>query len=103
MQKEKSVSLCMPIRFLSSKPIPFYFRAHKKVEAEDLRFPMIMGEGRRARLLATIGLTRGLGDHNLKVFDSAIRIKPFLSCIPAVSCLITLNPVLRSHRTFSGK
>ena len=52
---------------------------------EDLRFPMIMGEGRRARLLATIGLTRGLGDHNLKVFDSAIRIKPFLSCIPAVS------------------
>ena len=73
---------------------------------EDLRFPMIMGEGRRARLLATIGLTRGLGDHNLKVFDSAIRIKPFLSCIPAVSwdflsgkvmgCLERLNTVFSS-------
>ena len=74
----------------------FYsFRAHKTVTVEDLRFPMIMGEGRRARLLATIGLTRGLGDHNLKVFDSAIRIKPFLSCIPAVSLWFSLSG--RSH------
>ena len=46
---------------------------------------MILGDDRRSRLLATIGLTRGLGDHNLRVFDSCIKIKPFLSCFPEVS------------------
>lgn len=35
-------------------------------------------------MLATIGVTRGLGDHNLKVHDSNIYIKPFLSCCPEV-------------------
>uniref|UniRef100_A0A8C1UH51 Protein phosphatase, Mg2+/Mn2+ dependent, 1H n=1 Tax=Cyprinus carpio TaxID=7962 RepID=A0A8C1UH51_CYPCA len=34
--------------------------------------------------LATIGITRGLGDHDLKVHDSDIAIKPFLSCSPEV-------------------
>uniref|UniRef100_A0A8C6UE55 Protein phosphatase, Mg2+/Mn2+ dependent, 1H n=1 Tax=Neogobius melanostomus TaxID=47308 RepID=A0A8C6UE55_9GOBI len=38
----------------------------------------------QARVLATIGVTRGLGDHNLKVHDSNIFIKPFLSCCPEV-------------------
>uniref|UniRef100_A0A671TQS2 Protein phosphatase 1H-like n=1 Tax=Sparus aurata TaxID=8175 RepID=A0A671TQS2_SPAAU len=38
----------------------------------------------RARVLATIGVTRGLGDHDLKVHDSNIYIKPFLSCCPEV-------------------
>uniref|UniRef100_A0A8D3D707 Protein phosphatase, Mg2+/Mn2+ dependent, 1H n=1 Tax=Scophthalmus maximus TaxID=52904 RepID=A0A8D3D707_SCOMX len=38
----------------------------------------------QARVLATIGVTRGLGDHNLKVHDSNIYIKPFLSCCPEV-------------------
>ncbi|KAG7230913.1 hypothetical protein INR49_024941 [Caranx melampygus] len=37
---------------------------------------------KKARVLATIGVTRGLGDHNLKVHDSNIYIKPFLSCCP---------------------
>lgn len=59
--------------------------------AEDLRYPIISGEGRRARLLATIGVTRGFGDHNLQVFDSNIRIKPFLSCYPEVSALQQLS------------
>uniref|UniRef100_A0A672P068 Protein phosphatase 1H-like n=1 Tax=Sinocyclocheilus grahami TaxID=75366 RepID=A0A672P068_SINGR len=36
----------------------------------------------QARVLATIGVTRGLGDHDLKVHDSDIAIKPFLSCSP---------------------
>ncbi|XP_067932523.1 protein phosphatase 1H-like [Watersipora subatra] len=58
--------------------------AYKTVTQEDLRFPMILGDGRRSRLLATIGLTRGLGDHNLKVFDSCIKVKPFLTCFPEV-------------------
>lgn len=35
-------------------------------------------------MLATIGVTRGLGDHDLKVHDSNIYIKPFLSCCPEV-------------------
>ncbi|GCC36008.1 hypothetical protein chiPu_0014499 [Chiloscyllium punctatum] len=38
----------------------------------------------QARVMATIGVTRGLGDHNLKVHCSNIHIKPFLSCIPEV-------------------
>lgn len=43
--------------------------------------------------MATIGVTRGLGDHDLKVHDSNIYIKPFLSSSPEVkqpkfNCLI---------------
>lgn len=34
--------------------------------------------------MATIGVTRGLGDHDLKVYNSNIYIKPFLSCVPEV-------------------
>ncbi|XP_026105412.1 protein phosphatase 1H-like [Carassius auratus] len=58
--------------------------AYKTVQEEDLKFPLIFGEGKRARVLATIGITRGLGDHDLKVHDSDIAIKPFLSCSPEV-------------------
>ena len=35
--------------------------------------------------MATIGVTRGFGDHDLRVFDSSIHVKPFLSCVPEVS------------------
>ncbi|XP_062482572.1 protein phosphatase 1J isoform X3 [Pezoporus occidentalis] len=59
-------------------------RAYKKIEEDDLKFPLIYGEGKKARVLATIGVTRGLGDHDLKVFSSNIHIKPFLSCFPEV-------------------
>uniref|UniRef100_A0A674NSS7 Protein phosphatase 1H-like n=1 Tax=Takifugu rubripes TaxID=31033 RepID=A0A674NSS7_TAKRU len=58
--------------------------AYKTVDDEDLKFPLIYGEGKKARVLATIGVTRGLGDHDLKVHDSNIYIKPFLSCCPEV-------------------
>uniref|UniRef100_A0A8B9WJT6 PPM-type phosphatase domain-containing protein n=1 Tax=Bos mutus grunniens TaxID=30521 RepID=A0A8B9WJT6_BOSMU len=34
--------------------------------------------------MATIGVTRGLGDHNLRVCSSTLPIKPFLSCFPEV-------------------
>lgn len=37
--------------------------------------------------MATIGVTRGLGDHDLKVHDSNIYIKPFLSSSPEVKQL----------------
>lgn len=40
--------------------------------------------------MATIGVTRGLGDHDLKVYNSNIHIKPFLSCCPEVSVLLDI-------------
>ncbi|XP_018602680.2 protein phosphatase 1H [Scleropages formosus] len=58
--------------------------AYKTIEDDDLKFPLIYGEGKKARVMATIGVTRGLGDHELKVHDSNIYIKPFLSCCPEV-------------------
>ncbi|KAF4021472.1 hypothetical protein G4228_013366, partial [Cervus hanglu yarkandensis] len=58
--------------------------AYKKIELEDLRFPLVCGEGKKARVMATIGVTRGLGDHNLRVCSSTLPIKPFLSCFPEV-------------------
>nr|XP_033814691.1 protein phosphatase 1H isoform X1 [Geotrypetes seraphini] len=58
--------------------------AYKTIEDDDLKFPLIYGEGKKARVMATIGVTRGLGDHDLKVHDSSIYIKPFLSAIPEV-------------------
>lgn len=73
------------------------FRANTIITEEDLRFPLIIGEGKRARLLATIGLTRGLGDHNLKVFDSNIMIKPFLSCTPEV-CMSIISHALMQYK-----
>ena len=45
---------------------------------------MVFGEGKKARLLATIGVTRGFGDHDLKVHGTDITIKPFLSPVPEV-------------------
>lgn len=58
--------------------------ALKRITEEDLKFPLIFGEGKRARVLATIGVTRGFGDHELKVCGTDIRIKPFLSPAPEV-------------------
>uniref|UniRef100_A0A8C5DPD9 Protein phosphatase 1H-like n=1 Tax=Gouania willdenowi TaxID=441366 RepID=A0A8C5DPD9_GOUWI len=58
--------------------------AYKTIVEEDLKFPLIYGEGKKARVMATIGVTRGLGDHDLKVYSSNIYIKPFLSCVPEV-------------------
>lgn len=46
----------------------------------------------QARVLATIGVTRGLGDHDLKVHDSNIYIKPFLSCCPEVRASSANSP-----------
>ena len=38
----------------------------------------------QTRVLATIGVTRGFGDHDLKVHDSNIYVKPFLTPMPEV-------------------
>ncbi|CAH2220824.1 phosphatase 1J [Pelobates cultripes] len=58
--------------------------AYKTIVEDDMKFPLIYGEGKKARVMATIGVTRGLGDHDLKVYNSNIYIKPFLSCAPGV-------------------
>ncbi|KAM7367005.1 hypothetical protein PAMP_014934 [Pampus punctatissimus] len=60
------------LQFLSQKAIPYILLT--------LQSPELL----KARVLATIGVTRGLGDHDLKVHDSNIYIKPFLSCCPEV-------------------
>ncbi|ELU08743.1 hypothetical protein CAPTEDRAFT_148108 [Capitella teleta] len=57
----------------------------KSVTPEDARYPLIAGEGKKARLLATIGVTRGFGDHDLTVGNSTIHIKPFLTPAPEVN------------------
>ena len=41
----------------------------------------------QARLLATIGVTRGFGDHFLNVLDTDIQIKPFLTPMPEVKVI----------------
>ena len=59
--------------------------AYKVVQETDMKFPMVFGEGKRSRLLATIGVTRGFGDHDLRAQASGtVYIKPFLTPQPEV-------------------
>ncbi|XP_013793662.2 protein phosphatase 1H-like, partial [Limulus polyphemus] len=62
--------------------------SYKTVVAEDLKFPLVYGDGKRSRVLATIGVTRGFGDHDLKAQSSDVYIKPFLTAQPEVSFLL---------------
>uniref|UniRef100_A0ACB8EI86 Protein phosphatase 1M n=1 Tax=Sphaerodactylus townsendi TaxID=933632 RepID=A0ACB8EI86_9SAUR len=57
---------------------------YKTIEKDDLKYPLIHGHGKQARLLGTLAVSRGLGDHQLKVIETDIEVKPFLSCIPKV-------------------
>lgn len=59
----------------------------------------VCGGGEQARVMATIGVTRGLGDHDLKVYNSNIYIKPFLSCLPEVGGTNLKFPFPASHHT----
>lgn len=38
----------------------------------------------QARLFGTLAVSRGLGDHQLKVLDTNIQLKPFLLSVPQV-------------------
>ena len=62
---------------------------YKEITQEDLKFPVVYGEGKRSRLLATIGVTRGFGDHDLKAQsqNGFVYIKPFLTPQPEVRVL----------------
>ena len=58
--------------------------AYRTVTEEDVnQVPMIIGHGKRARLMATIGTTRGFGDHDLEA-PGGQYIKPLLSPVPEV-------------------
>lgn len=76
-----------------------HIKSQKKSSAVKLNlFYLCLSQ---ARVLATIGVTRGLGDHNLKVHDSNIYIKPFLSCCPEVGsalCFSSLYVLLQGEQ-----
>lgn len=61
--------------------------AYKTLTPDDLRMPLVTGEGKRSRLLGTIGVTRGFGDHDLRALYTHLSIKPFLSAHPEVRIL----------------
>ncbi|KAI6187560.1 PPM-type phosphatase domain-containing protein [Aphelenchoides besseyi] len=61
--------------------------ATKIVTEADLKPQFISSHFKKSRLLNTIGVSRGLGDHHLMTYDNKIRIKPFLSCAPEVTVL----------------
>ncbi|XP_029455343.1 protein phosphatase 1M isoform X1 [Rhinatrema bivittatum] len=64
---------------------------YKIVKEDDLKYPLVHGRGKQARLLGTLAVSRGLGDHQLKVAETNIAVKPFLSCIPEVKVLDFAN------------
>ncbi|XP_038668251.1 protein phosphatase 1M-like [Scyliorhinus canicula] len=58
---------------------------YKMAQEDDLKYPVVHGDGRQTRVMGTIAVTRGLGDHGLMVYDTDLQVKPFLSCIPEVT------------------
>lgn len=58
--------------------------AYKTVQDEDLKISVITGQGKRSRVMGTIGVTRGFGDHDLLAIYQKTPIKPFLSPHPEV-------------------
>ncbi|XP_020803701.1 protein phosphatase 1H [Drosophila serrata] len=57
---------------------------YKTLTRDDLCMPVVNGEGKRSRLLGTLGVTRGFGDHELLAINTGIQIKPFLTPHPDV-------------------
>lgn len=58
--------------------------SYKVADEDDLKVPLIFKLGGKSRLMQTIGVSRGFGDHDLRVFDSRIYLKPLLSAVPEV-------------------
>ncbi|XP_012280288.1 protein phosphatase 1H [Orussus abietinus] len=61
--------------------------AYKTLSHPDLKLPLVSGRGKRSRVMGTIGVTRGFGDHGLKAVNTGISIKPFLSSQPEIQSL----------------
>lgn len=59
----------------------------KTITYDDLKVPLVWGEGKRSRVLATIGVTRGFGDQELRAAYGSLAIKPFLTPEPEVRVL----------------
>ncbi|KAI8124219.1 hypothetical protein FF38_00184 [Lucilia cuprina] len=58
---------------------------YKTLTRDDLKMPVVTGEGKRSRLLGTLGVTRGFGDHDLLAIATGTLIKPFLTAQPEVN------------------
>ncbi|KAL1493204.1 hypothetical protein ABEB36_011303 [Hypothenemus hampei] len=58
--------------------------AYKTLQLDDLKVSIITGHGKRSRVMGTIGVTRGFGDHDLTAVYQKLPIKPFLSSHPEV-------------------
>uniref|UniRef100_A0A1I7YBB6 PPM-type phosphatase domain-containing protein n=1 Tax=Steinernema glaseri TaxID=37863 RepID=A0A1I7YBB6_9BILA len=56
----------------------------KTVTEQDILPPLICERRKKYRLLNTIGVSRGFGDHHLITVDDKIPIKPFLTAVPQV-------------------
>ncbi len=69
----------------------------RDITMDDVRLvPLISGRGKLCRLLGTVGVSRGLGDHDLIVKSSMVNCKEFLTCQPEVSndiCLFTFSSI----------
>lgn len=63
---------------------------YKIADQDDLKVPLITSTGNKSRLMQTIGVARGFGDHDLRLYDSNIFMKPFLSAYPEV-CVFDLK------------
>ncbi|XP_018320592.1 protein phosphatase 1H [Agrilus planipennis] len=77
----KSVDLGKPIMYRDAHMKGW---AYKTLQTEDLKMPVITGQGKRSRVMGTIGVTRGFGDHDLLAVHQKTPIKPFLSPHPEV-------------------
>lgn len=57
----------------------------RDVTLDDVKLePIISGRGKLCRLMATMGVARGVGDHGLVVKSSCINCKEFLTCQPEI-------------------
>lgn len=63
---------------------------YKIADQDDLKVPLITNSGNKSRLMQTIGVARGFGDHDLRLYDSNIYMKPFISAYPEV-CVFDLK------------
>ena len=72
----------------------------RDVTADDVRLePMISGRGKMCRLMSTMGVARGIGDHGLMVKSSYVSCKEFLTCQPEIRILDMKKDFTNSHFT----
>ena len=83
-RRPTSQDLGKPVLYRHPEGLGYSYRT---IGPDDLKLPLISGTGKRARLMGTIGVTRGFGDHELKALGSLVMIKPFLSAMPEIRVL----------------